>query len=126
MGHCAHISPPRSHDFTGLTWTRNQYEFSLNGLARVTYPPRTEQRLAGRTGPRVYVKLILITHSNGNILAVMVANNLVARRDQLWTACHHLRSNKLRQAGLCLRRNHLWLAGFCLSCDRFRLAGLVL
>ena len=46
--------------------------------------------------PRVYVKLILITHSNGNILAVMVANNLVARRDQLWMACHHLRSNKLR------------------------------
>ena len=32
--------------------------------------------------PRVYVKLILITHtSNGNILVVMVANNLVARRD---------------------------------------------
>ena len=46
--------------------------------------------------PRMYVKLILITHSNGNILAVMVANNLVARRDQLWMACHHLRSNKLR------------------------------
>ena len=33
--------------------------------------------------PRVYIKLILITHSNGNISAVMVANNLVARRDQL-------------------------------------------
>ena len=33
--------------------------------------------------PRVYVKLILITHSNGSILAVMAANNLVARRDQL-------------------------------------------
>ena len=50
MGHCAHISPPWSHDFTGPTWTRNQYEFSLNGLARVTYPPRTERPLAGCTG----------------------------------------------------------------------------
>ena len=49
MRHCAHISPPWSHDFTDPTWTRNQYEFSLNGLARVTYPPRTERPLAGRT-----------------------------------------------------------------------------
>ena len=76
--------------------------------------------------PRVYVKLILITHSNGNILAVLVANNLVARRDHLWTARHHLRSNKLRKAGLCLRRDHIWLADVRLSCDHFRPAGLVI
>ena len=43
MGHRAHISPLRSHDFTGSTWTRNQCEFSLNGLARVTHSPRTDR-----------------------------------------------------------------------------------
>ena len=32
------------------TWTQNQYEFSLNGPARVTDAPQTEQPLADRTG----------------------------------------------------------------------------